>query len=165
MGIDPGTRFLGVGIVALKGEKWSALMHDTLQLNSRESMEIRLFKLSSYLQNLYKNFKPDFTAIENAFFGRSADSAFKIGLARGVCMAEAGRFNSVLREYAPSQIKKGICGQGNADKEVVAMFIKRHLTVDVFATNDASDALALALFAGWNLEKEKLLSPAKGVEL
>ncbi len=164
LGIDPGTRLLGVGVVTLEQGIWRAIFHDVCALNSRDTIEKRLFNLSTYLQNIYKNFKPGFTAIERVFFGRNADSAFKIGLARGVCMAEAGRYNSVLREYAPTEIKKGICGQGNADKDVVAMFIKRHLTVEAFATNDASDALAVALFAGWAIEKEKPLR-SSGVEL
>lgn len=163
LGIDPGTRLLGVGVVALEQGKWRVLFNDSCVLNPRHSIEKRLFNLSTYLQNLYKNFKPNITAIESVFFGKNADSAFKIGLARGVCMAEAGRHNSVLREYAPTEVKKGICGQGNADKDTVATFIKRHLTVGTFATNDASDALAVALFAGWAVEKEEQMK-SRGVE-
>lgn len=164
LGIDPGTQFVGRAVIAKTANGWEALEHGVWSLSAKSSIENKLSELSSYLQNLYKNFKAEVMVVERAFFARNAESAFKIGLARGVCMAEAGRHGSVVREYAARAVKKGICGQGDADKNTVALFVGQHLKIKNFDRSDESDALALALYGAWEWEKELALR-ARGIEL
>ncbi|OQW53462.1 MAG: hypothetical protein A4S09_07635 [Proteobacteria bacterium SG_bin7] len=164
MGIDPGLRFTGVGIVAEEAGQCRYLRHDIIMLSHRLSPAERLAILLERLSSIISEFSPTLISLEKAFFGKNADSAFKLGLARGVVMAIAGKNNIRVAEYATKAVKKGITGHGSSEKETVALFVQRILRVDLSARFDASDALALALFAAMNCDRENLLA-SRGIEV
>lgn len=164
MGIDPGLRFTGVGIIAEEAGQYRHLKHDVIVLSDRLSPAERLALLLEKLTVLISEFSPSIISLEKAFFGKNADSAFKLGLARGVVMAIAGKNNIRVMEYAAKAVKKGITGHGSSEKETVALFVQRILKTNLVSRFDASDALALALFAATNCDRENLLT-RRGIEI
>lgn len=164
MGIDPGLRFTGVGVIAEEAGQCKHLKHDVIVLSDRLPPAARLAVLLEKLSGFISEFSPSIISLEKAFFGKNADSAFKLGLARGVVMAIAGKNNIRVVEYAPKAVKKGITGHGGSEKETVALFVQRILKTNISNRFDASDALALALFAATNCDRENLLT-SRGIEI
>jgi crossover junction endodeoxyribonuclease RuvC len=163
MGIDPGLRYTGVGIICDTSGTAEHLGHDVISLPAHLSPAERLAILLDKMEMFIEKFSPHIISLEKAFFGKNADSAFKLGLARGVIMAVAAKNNIRVVEFAAKAVKKGITGHGAAEKDMVALFVKRLLKVDVIKRTDASDALALALFGASYCDKENLLI-SRGLE-
>ncbi len=165
IGIDPGLQFTGVGIVERQGSEWRHRHHEVLVVPKDLSLAEKLFFISEKLKAIYQQVLPSVTVVERAFFAKNADSAFKLGLVRGVCLSLAGEFRSELQEYAPRTIKKAITGDGAADKNCVQLFVQRLLCIQSdFARSDASDALALALYGGWMCDRNQNWT-ARGIDL
>jgi len=121
----------------------------------------RMLDLSGSLQGLLQKYQPQVVVIEKIFLGKNADSAFKLGHARGVALLEAARSRAQVVEYATRIVKKGLTGHGGADKESVQLFVQRILGLQEIRQIDASDALALALYHGFQVGRPQL----KGVEI
>lgn len=166
MGIDPGLRFTGVGIIAEEAGQYQHLKHAVIALSDKLTPAERLAILLDKMSHLISEYSPSIISLEKAFFGKNADSAFKLGLARGVIMAIAGKNNIRVMEFAAKAVKKGITGHGNSEKETVAIFVQRilKLNANIFTRHDATDALALALFAATNCDRENLLT-SRGIEI
>lgn len=152
LGIDPGSIRAGFGFIewdskgSLDQGEASVLECGVIELTKADSFEHRLQKLGLQLAELVQKFQPHTTVLERIFLGKNADSAFKLGHARGVCMYEAKKNGSRVVEYAAREVKKGITGKGNAEKEQVALIVKACLGLPVLPALplDATDALALA---------------------
>jgi crossover junction endodeoxyribonuclease RuvC len=108
----------------------------------------RLFDLSRTLRGLLLEYRPEVVVVEKVFLGKSAESAFKLGHARGVVLAEAVASGARLAEIATRQAKKLVTGTGAADKSQVQLALGHLLKLNHFVNEDASDALALAWAEG-----------------
>ncbi len=112
------------------------------------------------VSSLIQSFKPDIVVVERIFLGKNADSAFKLGHIRGVCLFGAAQAGAQIVEYAARSVKKGITGNGAAEKEQVQMIVFAALGIKGPAQMDASDALALAFYHARNMEVESVMSRA-----
>lgn len=157
IGIDPGTQFLGFGIVELKGSEIVHVQHGVITLGPEGNLAQRLGHLSEELQVLLQTHRPSLASVEQIFMARNADSAFKLGHARGVCLAELAKQKVQVFEHAARTVKKSITGYGAAEKEQVRMVLSRLLKISIVGKTDASDALALAYHQARVSETEMLL--------
>lgn len=146
LGIDPGSRFLGYGAVSVTGSTMKAIDCGVLKFNAELPLAERLLDIGMGVQELFQKFKPDHLSLEKIFLGKNADSAFKLGHARGVIIYEALRANCEVHEYATRIVKKGITGHGGAEKEQVRAAVCSLLKIPLLKSLDASDALAMACF-------------------
>ncbi len=144
LGIDPGSRFTGYGIVEHAGNKVSFLHCGTLNLGSADIPE-RLGAIYSGLQAVLSQWQPDEVSIEKVFMARNADSALKLGQARGAAIACVVQAGVPVFEYSARQIKQAVVGKGGAEKQQVAQMITYLLKLDKKPQADAADALAIAV--------------------
>ncbi len=150
LGVDPGSRFLGYGMIECQGRTLTALTHGTLSVGKTSLLEAapldqRLLEIHRGLDRLIREFSPHALSIEKAFFAKNAASALKLGHARGAAILTAAIHGLEFHEYSPSEIKASVTGHGSADKEQVAQMVRLMLGNLEFKTFDASDALAVAL--------------------
>ena len=146
IGIDPGTRNVGYGIIEITGNQIVPVVYGTIQANEKEKIEVRLSLIHSKLTQIIKDFGPTEGAIEKAFVGKNPHSALRIGEGRGVAMAIMGLVGIPVTEYTPLLIKKAVVGNHHAGKEQVRLMVKTILNCrDNFPTDDTSDALAVAI--------------------
>lgn len=146
LGIDPGSRFLGYGVISYEAQKMKALDFGVLKFDSEIPLTERLHSIGMGIKELMLRHKPDHLSLEKIFLGKNADSAFKLGHARGVVIYEALIAKVEVYEYATRVVKKGITGNGGAEKEHVSLVIQNMLGLPQLKSLDASDALAMACF-------------------
>ena len=146
LGVDPGTLITGYGIIRKNGASLSVLDVGVIRIPPTDSMPLRLRRIYSELSRLIEKFHPDEFAIETAFYSKNAQSALKIGQARGVSMLAGVNFEVPVSEYSPREIKKSVVGNGAASKEQVQFMVARLLELaEVPQPADAADALAIAI--------------------
>lgn len=144
LGIDPGSRIAGYGLITVCDNKPCYLASGVIRLED-ESLQQRLIVLHASIQKLLAEFSPVEAAIEKVFVGKSADSALKLGQARGVALLALAQANIPVQEYAPRSIKHTVTGSGSADKQQMIDMVVRTLNLDASPSADAADALAIAL--------------------
>jgi crossover junction endodeoxyribonuclease RuvC len=145
LGLDPGTRRTGYGVIALEKGHPRHVDHGVIELPESRPLGERLNMLASELDKIFERHSPATTVVEKIFFGVNADSAFKLGHARGVCLLIAARHASRTEEYAARFVKKCVTGSGAATKDQVQLMIGRVFALKSLPAVDASDALALAV--------------------
>ena len=145
LGIDPGSRYTGYGVIDCTGPELRCLVHGRIQVAGAPLAE-RLHRIHDGIRALLARFAPDEIAVERVFVNRNVDAALKLGQARGAALAALGAGAEVF-EYAPRAIKLSIVGFGSADKAQVAHMVRQLLGLgaEVELATDASDALAVAL--------------------
>lgn len=149
LGIDPGSRFLGFAALEVSSTQplfMKPLEYGVLKFDADEALSSRLLEIGEGIRDLMKSYKPDHLSLEKIFLGKNADSAFKLGHARGVVLYEALRAGVEVHEYATRVVKKGITGNGGAEKEHVRLVVQNLLKLPPVKSLDASDALAMACF-------------------
>lgn len=146
LGIDPGSRFLGFGVLLFENNILTPIEYGVLKFNVNEDLTNRLLEIGDGVRELFQDHKPDHVSIEKIFLGKNVDSAFKLGHARGVVIYEALKAQAEVFEYATRLVKKGITGNGSAEKDNVRVVIQNILKIPPVKSLDASDALALACF-------------------
>lgn len=153
LGIDPGSRITGFGLVKYDkiGRQVTHVSHGVILLDENASFPVRMKELGEAIETVLKKHRPEQVVIEKIFLGKNADSAFKLGHARGVALYESAKFGAEVVEYATRVVKKGIVGTGAATKEDVQNCLKRLLKIATISRLDASDALALATFQAYAL--------------
>ena len=156
LGIDPGSRFLGYGVLAVEKNGLKALDFGVLKFDPEIPLSERLRSIGEGVKELFEKYKPDHLSLEKLFLGKNADSAFKMGHARGVIIYEALLADCEVFEYATRVVKKGITGNGGADKEHVRLVVRNMLKLGPVKSLDASDALAMACFHATQLRVLKL---------
>tara|TARA_Y100001936_G_scaffold139034_1_gene135817 strand:- start:219 stop:716 length:498 start_codon:yes stop_codon:yes gene_type:complete len=144
LGIDPGSRITGYGLVEATKGNVKHLEHGCLKLG-KGSMHQRLLALYEGLEQVIQKLRPTEVAIEKVFVGASAQSALKLGQARGVAILASAQHNLAILEYSPNQIKKAVVGRGHADKAQVMFMTKVILSLPEVPESDAADALAVAV--------------------
>jgi crossover junction endodeoxyribonuclease RuvC len=145
LGIDPGLRRTGWGIVEIAGNRLSFLGCGSVQTNDREALAVRLLALHDGLTKILDEFRPDEAAVEATFVNKDGQATLKLGQARGIAMVVPARAGVPVAEYAPNLVKKSIVGSGHGDKSQVRMMIGVLLPKADPASHDAADALAIAV--------------------
>ena len=150
LGVDPGSRLLGYGLIEIQGRRLVPITHGTLHLANTGGaavvpLENRLLGIQQGLSQLIRVHTPHVFAIEKVFFAKNAASALKLGQARGASILTAVMAGLEIAEYSPSEIKAALVGNGAATKEQVAQMVRLILGHLEFQTLDASDALAAAI--------------------
>lgn len=144
LGIDPGSRMTGVGIIEVNGDRVVPIFYGAIRAGTGEFNE-RLGIIFSELQQLIQEHKPDHAAIESVFVAKNASSAIKLGQARGAAVCAAISCNVPVSDYTPRSVKQAIVGRGGADKSQVQHMVGILLGIKGPIQNDAADALAIAL--------------------
>lgn len=148
LGVDPGTRVAGYGVVEVANSTVRAKEYGILKLNAKAPLQVRLASLYDGIEEVLEKWKPDVVSVEEAFFAKNAQTALKLGHARGVILLAAEKFGSQIVEFTPRQIKKAVVGNGNADKAQVEFMVRTLLSLPSDPIkDDAFDALAAALCA------------------
>lgn len=144
LGVDPGSRMTGVGIIDINGDRVTPVYYGAIKAGTGEFTE-RLGIIFSELQALIKEYQPDQAAIETVFVANNASSAIKLGQARGAAVCAAISCEVPVAEYSPRSVKQAIVGRGGADKTQVQHMVGLLLNIQGPIQNDAADALAIAL--------------------
>lgn len=146
LGVDPGTLVTGFGVVSNAGNQLELLDAGTIRNRGGQSMPIRLKLIYEGLQAIIDRHHPDEFAIESAFYGKNAQSALKLGQARGVSILAAVEKELPTTEYSPREVKQAVVGKGTATKEQVQYMVRTllHLRGKSMPL-DTSDAIAVAI--------------------
>jgi crossover junction endodeoxyribonuclease RuvC len=145
LGIDPGTRHLGWGVVVRAGGSLGHVAHGVINPDPRLSLARRLACIEKELGEVLEQHRPDVGSVETLFFHKDAQAAAKLGHARGVVLLSLARAGIEVAEYAPARVKRTVVGNGRADKRQVAMMIRTLFGLAEAPSSDAADALALAV--------------------
>jgi len=165
LGLDPGTVRTGFAVMNKKN-KISLLDFGVLSAPAKKPLTQRLLVIGKKLEDIYKQYSVSDTAIEQVFFGKNPDSAFKLGQAFGICVYQAMCFKSLVCPYAARYIKQSITGFGSADKQSVKNFVLNILGIKQDEIlSDATDAMAVALCHIYQVEKPSLALPESGSSL
>ena len=146
LGIDPGLRNTGWGVIHLESDKVKYVNDGVISTKRNLNDGERLLYIFQKLEDIILKFKPNIIGIEKTFVGEGNISSLKLGMARGVCLLVAAKTNISIRELAPKLVKKSVTGTGNADKQQVNSMIKI-LLGKTPVNDDSSDALAIAITA------------------
>lgn len=144
LGVDPGSRMTGVGIIEVKGDRVVPVHYGAIKAGDGEFTE-RLGIIFTELRQLIKEHQPDQAAIESVFVAHNAASAIKLGQARGAAVCAAIDCQIPVSDYSPRSIKQAIVGKGGADKSQVQHMVGILLGIREPIQSDAADALAVAL--------------------
>jgi len=145
LGIDPGTRHLGWGVLSRQGTRMEHVAHGVIDTVEDSPLADRLLLIDTALEAVIAEHRPDVGAVESLFFAKNAQSAAKLGHARGVILLRLARAGISIREYAPALVKRTVVGRGAADKKQVALVVSAMLRLEKPPRPDAADALAIAL--------------------
>lgn len=145
LGLDPGLRITGWGIIDVQGASLSHVDHGIVTSNAREDLPSRLHSLYTQLTEIIMQYVPHEAAVEETFVNQNPLSALKLGMARGVVLLAPANAGLIVGEYGANKVKKSIVGVGHADKAQVAMMVGRLLPKSGGVTQDAADALAVAI--------------------
>ena len=145
LGIDPGLRNMGWGMISQEGSKLSFIACGTIKSDEKQSLSERLKPLHNGLSEVIAAYRPDEAAVEETFVNKDARATLKLGHARGIALLVPALAGISVAEYAPNLIKKTIVGAGHADKDQIHMMVKVLLPKSDAQTADVADALAIAL--------------------
>jgi len=145
LGIDPGSRVVGWGVVERRGAGLRHIAHGVLRLDASAPLELRLVELFARLSETLGRHAPTAVAVEGVFTFKNARSALVLGQARGVALLVAARAGVPVFEYAPAMVKRSIGAGGAAAKAAVARAVTGFLELGDAPQADATDALAVAM--------------------
>ncbi len=144
LGLDPGSRTTGFGVIEWRGGQWLHCVHGCIKVASGGTLAERLRLIFTQLGEVIALHRPSEVAIERVFVNRNVDSALKLGQARGAALCAVPHGVAVF-EYAPRAIKLALVGSGGAEKRQVAHMVRTVLALEGQLAADAADALAVAL--------------------
>lgn len=144
LGIDPGSRITGYGLINCDGSSLSFLAGGSVNL-TKSNLPKQLKEIFLSITNIIKNFRPDEAAIEQVFMHINASAALKLGQARGAALVALSEHNIPIAEYSARQIKQATVGYGAAEKNQVQHMVKSLLKLNKLPSPDAADALACAI--------------------
>jgi crossover junction endodeoxyribonuclease RuvC len=145
LGVDPGLRRTGWGVIEIRGNALSFVAAGTVRAPLDGELAQRLAALHDGLDAIVRDHRPDEAAVEQTFVNRDAVATLKLGQARGVAMLVPARAGMAVAEYAPNAVKKAIVGAGHADKTQIRMMVRVLLPRAEFDSDHAADALAIAI--------------------
>lgn len=145
LGIDPGSRLTGFGVIEYQGSKLRYITSGCIRIDTSEDLAYRLKQIFDCVSQIIHDFEPNEFAIEQVFMGKNADSALKLGQARGSAIVAAANHNLPVSEYAARAVKQAVTGKGSAQKEQVQHMVQILLNLPGKPQEDAADALAIAI--------------------
>ena len=145
IGLDPGLRNTGWGIIDVAGNRISYVADGTVRSPKAESLAVRLRALHDGLAEVLTLYEPDEAAVEETFVNKNPSTTLRLGEARGVVLLAPALAGLPVAEYSANRIKKSVVGVGHAAKEQVQMMVGRLLPSCRFASPDSADALAVAI--------------------
>ena len=158
LGLDPGSRRTGFGLVERSGNRLHCILHGTVAPAARLGLASRLLDIATRVGEVMEQERPDAVVVEQAFYHESARSTLVLGHVRGALLVAAAQRGLPVAEYSPREIKLGVTGSGAAAKQQVAFMVRRLLDLRGSLSLDASDALAAALC---HLQRARLSAPAR----
>jgi crossover junction endodeoxyribonuclease RuvC len=160
VGIDPGSRKTGWGVVERRGNSYVALGHGTVTASAKLDLPHRIHGIVQRIDEVLAHYTPDCVAVEEAFYHESVRSTLVLGHVRGALLVAAISRGIEVAEYTPRAVKLSVAGTGAAAKEQVEFMVRRLLGIRTPLQPDASDALAVAMC---HLHRERRLAPARAV--
>ena len=157
LGIDPGLRTLGWGVIESRGSRLSHVANGICK-SPDGALADRLLSLYRDLSAVVCQYNPDAAAVEQTFVNRDGASTLKLGQARGVALLVPAEAGLAVGEYAPNAVKKTVVGVGHADKTQVAHMVRMQLPGVEIAGADAADALAVAICHAFHLQTANAVS-------
>lgn len=147
LGIDPGSRFTGYGLIDAAGSDESLVAYGVIRLDDTDAHPQRLKQIYAELEALIETHAPDALAVEMPVYGRNPQSMLKLGRAQAAAMLAGLNRDVPVAQYTPKEVKKSVTGNGNASKKQIRFMVKSILNLgrDDTVALDASDALAVAL--------------------
>lgn len=158
LGLDPGSRRTGYGVVERRGNAYTCLAHGHVAPPPTLAFAERLHVIARDVGELLDRFTPDAVAVEEAFYHRNVRSTLVLGHVRGALLVTAAQRSIDVAEYSPREIKLSVAGNGGAAKEQVAFMVRRLLGLAADPQPDAADALAGALC---HLGRTRLAAPSR----
>ena len=162
LGIDPGSRLTGFGVVEFDGDKAVYVASGTVR-SADGAFADRLRQIFESVGSIVDEFRPDVVSIESVFMHRNAGSALKLGHARSAAICATFKLGAEVFEYAPREIKQAIVGTGAASKEQVQHMVVSILSLDGVPAPDAADALAAAICHGHQRRLNAQLGTGKAI--
>jgi crossover junction endodeoxyribonuclease RuvC len=145
LGIDPGLRRTGWGVITSEGNRLMYLACGSVETSDKAALAERLVAIHDGLARIVAEFRPDEAAVEATFVNRDATATLKLGQARGIALLVPAKAGVMVAEYAPNLVKKTIVGAGHAEKAQIRMMIGVLLPKADPQSEDAADALAIAV--------------------
>ncbi len=145
IGLDPGLRFTGWGVVDMRGTKLTHIANGAVRSDAKKPLAERLVELETGLEEVFNTYAPDCAAVEQTFVNRDGAATLKLGQARAVCLLVPARRKISVNEYAPNFIKRSVTGSGHADKNQIKSMVQMLLPQAEIANEHAADALAIAI--------------------
>ena len=158
IGIDPGLRNMGWGIIEFDGVRLSYVNSGTIKSDASAAIALRLKSLFDGLGQILGDHKPDEAAVEQTFVNKDAGATLKLGQARGVALLAPTLIDCPVSEYAPNQVKKTVTGAGHADKAQIRAMLSYLLPKATPDTDDAADALAIAICHAHNRRQNNIMA-------
>jgi crossover junction endodeoxyribonuclease RuvC len=145
LGLDPGSRHFGWGVVRRDGTRLKHVAHGVIHPDLTTTFANRLVAIERELVGVVGAYAPTHASVEGLFFAKDAQAAAKLGHARGVALLVCARAGLEVAEYPPARVKRTVAGGGRAEKGQVAQMVKIILRLRDIPPSDAADALALAV--------------------
>ena len=161
IGIDPGLRNLGWGVIEARGSRLAHVANGVCQSRGAD-LATRLLSLYEQLSDVMARFAPDQAAVEQTFVNRDGAGTLKLGQARGIAMLVPAQAGLVVAEYAPNAVKKTVVGVGHAEKQQVAHMVRLQLPGALPESADAADALAIAICHAFHAQTAGRVAAAIG---
>ncbi|SDA16201.1 Holliday junction endonuclease RuvC [Ruminococcus sp. YE71] len=162
LGIDPGYAIVGYGVIDYDGSDMQLIGMGAITTEAGTPFEKRLLAIYSDMRVLLQNYKPDELSIEKLYFGNNKTTGIGVGEARGVILLAATQFGLPIYEYTPSQVKSGITGYGNAEKQQVQEMTRVILHLkNVPKPDDTADAVAMAMCHAYSVNSRRLVEGQK----
>ncbi len=163
IGLDPGLRNTGWGVIETDGVRLRHVADGTVHSDGKADIATRLVQLYDAILELIDSHRPDEAAVEETFVNRNPESTLKLGLARGVVLLAPAKAGLRVAEYAPKRVKKAVVGTGSADKEQVQAMIATLLPGARITSPDAADALAVAVCHAHYVQSRAAFGQSAGV--
>ena len=145
LGVDPGLRHTGWGIISISGARMGWVAHGVIRPEVKAAMSERLAAIFAGLQTVISDYSPDCAGIEETFVNQNPKSTLLLGQARGAAMTSLAVSDLRVDEFAARKIKQCVVGAGNADKTQIEFMVRRLLPKAEKMSSDAADALAVAI--------------------
>lgn len=158
IGIDPGLRKTGWGIIESDGLKLSFVAAGTVSSSANKDLALRLLQIFDGLESVISRHSPSEAAIEQTFVNRDGKSTLRLGQARGVAMLVPAKAGLRIAEYAPNQVKKSVIGVGHGDKTQMKAMLGYLLPRADYDSDDAADALGIAICHAHHRKLDRLMA-------
>jgi crossover junction endodeoxyribonuclease RuvC len=162
LGLDPGSRRTGFGVVERLGNRLSCVAHGAIAPRPRLDLASRLHDIASHVGEVVERTAPDCVVVEKAFYHESVHSTLVLGHVRGALLVVAAARGIPVAEYSPREIKLSVVGRGGATKEQVSFMVRRLLALEGALSADAADALAGAIC---HLNRARFTAPARAASV